>query len=83
MACLLYYMVINKPFSIKQKAFTLKCGLKRGIYSSPSEMNMRNSVLQSLLTRIRLINEMRIVITSRQYFQCFLEQVKVLIILTA
>ena len=45
-------------------------------------MNMRNSVLQVLLTRIRLINEMRIVIALHQYFQCFLEHVKVLIIIT-
>ena len=82
MACLLYYMVIKQAFQYKTKAFTLKCGLKRGIYSSPSEMNMRNSVLQALLTRIRLINEMRIVIPSHQYFQCFLEHVKVLIIIT-
>ena len=57
--------------------------LKRGIYSSPSEMNMRNSVLQALLTRIRLINEMCIVIASHHYFQCFLEHVKVLITITA
>ena len=73
----LAYFIIwlqNKPFSTKQKAFTLQCGLKRGIYSSPSEMNMRNSILQALLTRIRLINEMHtyIVIASHQYFQCFL-----------
>ena len=82
MACLLYYMVIKQAFQYKQKAFTVKCGLKRGIYSSPSEMNVRNTVLQALLTCIRLINEMRIVIASHQYFQCFLEHVKILIIIT-
>ena len=30
-------------------------------------MNMRNSVLQALLRRVRLINEMRIVIAPHQY----------------
>ena len=40
----LAYFIIwlyKKPFSIKQKAFTLKCDLKRGMYSSPSEMKCR------------------------------------------
>ena len=83
MACLLYYIVIKQAFQYKTKGIYLKCGLKRGIYSSPSKMNMRNSVLQALLTRIRLINEMRIVIASHQYFQCFLEHAKVLVITTA
>ena len=46
-------------------------------------MNMRNSALQALLTRIRLINEMRIDIASHQYFQCFMEHAEVLFILTA
>ena len=59
MACLLYYMVI---------------GLKRGIYSSPSEMNMRNSVLQALLTRIHLINEMRSY-SFTPIFSVFLEHI--------
>ena len=47
----------NKPFGIKQKAFTLKHGLNRGIHLSPSEINMQNSVIQALLTRIHLIKE--------------------------
>ena len=77
MACLLYYVVIKQAFQYKTKGiFTLKCGLKRGIYSYPSEINMRNSVLQALLTRIRLINKMRIVIASHQYFQCFWSTLK-------
>ena len=54
MACLLYYMVIN---NIKQEIFTFKCGINRGIHLSPSEVIMQNSVVQVLLTRIRLIKE--------------------------
>ena len=83
MACLLYYMVIKQTFQYKTKGIYLKMRPKERNFPSPSEMNMWNSVLQALLTRIRLINEMLIVIASHQYFQCFLEHVKVLIIITA
>ena len=34
------------------KGITFKHGLNRGINLSPSEINMWNSILQSLLTRI-------------------------------
>ena len=54
MACLLYYMVIKQAFQYKTKGIYLKMRPKER-NSSPSEMNMRNSVLQALLTRIRLI----------------------------
>ena len=50
-------MFINKLLYSKIKAFTFKHRLNSGIRLSPSEMNMRNSVLQALLARIRLIKE--------------------------
>ena len=51
-------MVIKQAFQYKTKGIcTLKRGLNKRIRSSPSEMNMRNSVLQVLLTRKRLIEE--------------------------
>ena len=43
--------------SIKQKVFTFKHSLNRGIHSSPSKISMWNSILQALLTRTRLIKE--------------------------
>ena len=49
---LLYYMFMKKLLSIKQKAFTFKHSLNRGIYSSSSEINMQNSVIQALLTHM-------------------------------
>ena len=54
-----YFVIlfINKRLCSKTKAFTLKHGLNRGIRLSQSEMNMRNSVLQVLLARIRLVKE--------------------------
>ena len=55
--CLLCYMVINKHLSMKIKVLTFIHGLNRGIHSSPSEMNIRNSILQVLLAHIRLIKE--------------------------
>ena len=61
MICLVYYMAIKQTFQYKTnlKAFTLKRRLKKGICLSPSEMNIWNSILQALLTHIRLINKMR------------------------
>ena len=50
-------MVINDLSDIRQKVFTFKHSLNRGIHSSPSKISMRNSVIQALLTRIRLINK--------------------------
>ena len=47
-------MLIKQAFQYKTKS---KRGLNRGTYSSPSEMNMQNSVLQALLTHKRLIKE--------------------------
>ena len=41
----------------ENKGINFKHGLNRGIRLSPSETNMRNSVLQVLLARIRLIQE--------------------------
>ena len=49
--------VQNKAFSIKLKIFTCKQGLTKCIDSSLSVMNKRNSVLHSLLTRIRSVEE--------------------------
>ena len=57
MDCLLCYMVIKQALSIKQKVFTFKHSLNRRVYSSPGIISMRNSVIQALLTRTRLINE--------------------------
>ena len=57
MDCLLRYMVISDLLDIKQKVFTFKYSLNRGIHSFPSKISMRNSVIQALLTRIRLIKE--------------------------
>ena len=50
-------MVINDLSGIKQKVFTFKHSLNRGIHLSPSKISMRNFVSQGLLTRIRLIKE--------------------------
>ena len=50
-------MVINGLWGVKQKVFTFKHCLNRGIHSSPSKISMRNSVIEALLTRIRLIKE--------------------------
>ena len=50
-------MVINDLSGIKQKVFTFENSLNRGIHSSPSNISMRNSVIQVVLTRIRLIKE--------------------------
>ena len=71
-------MVLNKSFSIKLKAFTFKRGLYRGNHLSPSDLNIRNSVLQTLLIRIRLIKECVIYSFTPMY----LEPVKALIIMT-
>ena len=57
MGYLLGYVVINDLSDIKQKVFTFKHSLNRGIHSSPSKISMRNSVIQVLLTRTRLIKE--------------------------
>ena len=62
MACLLYYTVIKQALSKKQETFTFKRGLNRGTHSSPSEMIMRNSILQTLLTRICLICSFMLII---------------------
>ena len=37
---------------MKQKVLTFIHSLNRGIYSSPSKISMRNSVLQAMLTHI-------------------------------
>ena len=50
-------MVINDLSDIKQKIFTFKHSLNRGIHSSPSKINMRNFVIQALLTRIATFNK--------------------------
>ena len=50
-------MVINDLSGIKRKVITFKHSLNRGIHSSPSKISMQNFVIQSLLTRIRLIKE--------------------------
>ena len=50
-------MVINDFSDIKQKVFTFKHNLNRGIHLSPSKISMQNSVTQALLTRISLIEE--------------------------
>ena len=50
-------MVINDLSNIKQKVFTFKHSLNRGIHPSPSKLSMWNSVIQALLIRIRLIRE--------------------------
>ena len=52
-------MVLNNLWDIKQKLFTFKDSLNTGIHSSPSKINMQNSVIQALLTRrcIHLIKE--------------------------
>ena len=42
---------------MKQKVFTFKHSLNRGIHLSPSKISMRNSVIQALLTRIHLMKE--------------------------
>ena len=47
------YMVID----IKQKVFTFKHSLNRGIYSPTSKISMQNSVIQALLSCIHLIKE--------------------------
>ena len=62
MDCLLWYMVINDLSDIKQKVFTFKHSLNRGIHSSPSKISMQNSVIQALLTRICLIRLVIIII---------------------
>ena len=45
--------------SVENKGIYFKRGLNRGIHSSPSEKNMRNSVIKALLARIRLIKNAR------------------------
>ena len=47
----------KKLLSTKQKVFTFKDSLKGGIHSSPSKMNMPNSVMLVLLTCIHLLNK--------------------------
>ena len=64
-------MFINKLLCSKLKAFTFKHGLNRGIRLSPSEMNMRNSVLQALLARIRLIKEYFTPVISVLFGVCY------------
>ena len=50
-------MVKDDISDIKQKVFTFKHSLNREIHLSSSKISMRNSVIQALLTRIRLIKE--------------------------
>ena len=57
MDSLLWHMDINDLSDIKQKLFTFKHSLNKGIHSSLSKISMRNSVIRALLTRIRLIKE--------------------------
>ena len=57
MTHLLCYIVIKQAFEYKTKVFAFKGSLNRGIHLSPSEMNVRNSVLQVQLARIHLIKE--------------------------
>ena len=52
--CLLCYNVYKQAFMFENKGIY---PLNRGIHLSPSEMNMRNSILQALLVRIRLVKE--------------------------
>ena len=56
--------------STKQKVFTFKDSLKRGSHSSPSKMNMTNSVIIALLTCLHLLNEYMI--------YCFILNISVL-----
>ena len=72
-------MVIKQAF-IKQKAFTFKRGLNRGIPLSPSEINMRNSILQALLTRICLIKEY-LICSFMLIISVLVEHIKALIIM--
>ena len=62
-------MVINDLSDIKQKLFTFKHSLNRGIHSSPSKISklMWNSVIRALLTRIRLIKECMIQFHTRDF----------------
>ena len=50
-------MVINDLLDIKQKVVIFKHNLNRRIHSYQSKISMRNSVMQALLTHIRLIKE--------------------------
>ena len=52
MACLLYCVIIKQAFEYEQKVFTFKHSLNIGVCLSPSEMNMRNSLLHALLTHM-------------------------------
>ena len=52
-------MVINDRSDIKQRVFTFKHSLNRGIHSSPSKICMWNSIVQALLTRIRFNKRMQ------------------------
>ena len=49
---LLCYLVIKQAFEYKTRVhvFTLRHSLNRGIHLSPIKINMRNSVIQALLT---------------------------------
>ena len=47
----------KKLLSTKQKVFTFKDSLKRGIRLSPSEMHMPNSIILALLTCLHLLKE--------------------------
>ena len=60
-------MFINKLLCLEIRAFTFKHGLNRGILLSPSEMNMRNSVLQALLARIPYRTNYRLNVLSTNY----------------
>ena len=57
MTRLLCYIVKKQAFEYKTKISTFKGSLNRGIHSSPSEMNVQNSILQVQLARISLIIE--------------------------
>ena len=59
MDCLLCYNYgYKKTFEYKTKCIYLQTQPKKGIHQSPSKINMRNSVLQVLLTCIRVHRKM-------------------------